>query len=351
MELFSPMAEIVAAGNVFDIAAGETIIRGSHEIDEVRDFALAAAAGLASHPRKLESRFLYDARGSRLFDLITQQPEYYLTRIETDLLATHAAKIRALTGPATLVELGSGNSIKTEHLLKAWLAHESLVGYVAVDVSESALREASRGISAAHPGVRVIGINSDYKSSFPLLSALSPVLALFLGSSIGNFSPSETTSFLQGVSTALTPGDFFLVGIDLVKEKSVIEAAYNDAAGVTQEFTRNLFVRMNRELGSGIDLSAVHHEAVYNPVKEQVEIQARFTRQQTIRIEPLNERFTLSSGEAIQTEISRKFNVDRFVSLAGRLDLAVEEVFTDQQNWFALVLLRRREIKVSKGGN
>lgn len=349
MDLFSPMAEIVAAGNVFEKAASgvETILRGGGDGDQVRDFALSTAAGLSSHPRKMESRFLYDARGSRLFDLITQQPEYYLTRTETALLVDHADRIRTLAGPATLVELGSGSSVKTEHLLNAWLARDHEAGYVAVDVSENALREASRGISASHPGVQVIGVNSDYHSALPLLPALSPAMVLFLGSSIGNFSPSETSSFLQAVSAAVAPGDLFLVGIDLVKDPAVIEAAYNDAAGVTEQFTRNLFVRMNRELGSCIEISSIRHEAFYNPLKEQVEIQARFSRQQTLHIEPLHEHFILSRGESIRTEISRKFKVDEFVALAGTFCFEVEEVFTDQQQWFALVLLRR----TSSGGN
>lgn len=352
MDSLSPMAEIVAAGNVFELATGpgETLLRIGRDGDQIHDFAISAAAGLASRPRRLESRFLYDACGSKLFDLITQQPEYYLTRTETSLLAANAWRIRALTGPTTLVELGSGSSVKTEHLLKAWLDRDRLAGYVAVDVSESALRGALRGLSATHPGVRGIGINSDYSSAFPLLSALSPVLLLFLGSSIGNFSPSETATFFKSTAAALAPGDFFLVGIDLVKETSVIEAAYNDAAGVTEEFTRNLFARMNRELGSGIDLSSVRHEARYNRYEEQVEIQARFTRQQTVHIEPLNEHFTLANGESIQTEISRKFNVEKFVALAERFCFSVEEVFTDERKWFALVLLRRTAADAGKVG-
>ena len=321
--------------------SGTRILRWESSEEPLMDFARATAAGLSEWPRRLECRFLYDSRGSLLFDLITRQPEYYLTRTEAAILAANAHRIRALTGPATLVELGSGSSVKTDYLLRAWLAGASSVRYIPIDVSETALSGACRAISTAYPAVRVTGINSDFRSAFPLLRQISPLVALFLGSTIGNFSPSEMSRFLLGLTAAFSPGDFFLVGIDLVKEPHVIAAAYNDAAGVTAEFTRNLFIRMNRELGSDIDVSAVEHVARYNPVEEQVEIGARFTRQQTIRIVPLGLRFTVSAGETIRTEISRKFRLPQFISYLGDLGLVTEHIFTDDDAWFALLLVRR----------
>lgn len=305
------------------------------------DFAFSVAAGLASRPRRIDSRHLYDARGSTLFELITEQPEYYLTRTETLILESSAAEIRRIVGPAALVELGSGNSLKIDHLLRSWRAMGRHTRYIPVDVSESALARVCRSVSSAHPGLEVLGIHGDYRSAFPLFEELSPLLLLFLGSSIGNFTPAEMSAFLEAVSASITPGDFLLVGIDLVKEQGLIEAAYNDRAGVSAQFTLNLFLRMNRELESGVDIDCVRHEAYYNPLKEQVEIRARFLSPQVIHIQPLGERFAIAADEAVQTEISRKFHVDEFLAQAEEYRFGAEAVFTDPAGWFALVLLRR----------
>lgn len=319
---------------------GITIVRGESGNDPL-EFARAAVSGLSGWPRRLPCRFLYDARGSALFDLITRQPEYYLTRTEASILAASAHRIRAHVGPATLVELGSGSSVKTDYLLRAWLAGAPTVRYIPVDVSETALEAAARAISTSYPPVRVIGMNSDYRGVFPLLRKFSPVLALFLGSTIGNFTSAETSRFLLGLAAGLAPDDFFLVGIDLVKDPRLIEAAYNDAAGVSAEFTRNIFVRMNRELGSGIDLSAVEHVARFDAAEEQVVIGARFLRQQMVRIAPLGRKYTICAGETVETEISRKFRLPGFISVLGDFGLTTERVFTDDDGWFALLLVRR----------
>ena len=329
---------------------GATVLRGKAQKDPVRDFALSTAAGLASIPRRLESRFLYDSQGSELFDLITEQPEYYLTRTEAAILANNSGRIRDITGRVTLVELGSGSSIKTDYLLRAWLSRDLTARYVPVDVSDSALQQACRAISTTHPNVQTIGVHSDYYGAFPILRQISPALVLFLGSTIGNFAPLEMSRFLKNMAAALTPGDFFLVGIDLVKDKPLMEAAYNDAAGVTGEFTRNLFARMNRELRSNIELSAVEHEARYNNDKKQIEIHARFTRQQTLRIMPLDENITIAKGERVNTEVSRKFDLEEFLPYVEEFGFATEEVFTDDRNWFALILLQRMPIYANPAG-
>ncbi|GAB7026828.1 L-histidine N(alpha)-methyltransferase [Geotalea toluenoxydans] len=321
--------------------SGLIIRQHSTEADQLIDFASATAAGLSSMPRRLQCRFLYDARGSELFDLITRQPEYYLTRTEAEILATKARLIRKICGATTLAELGSGNSTKTDYLLRAWLAQAQSVRYVPVDVSEAALREASRNITVSHPATQVLGINSDYRSAFPLLREISPVTVLFLGSSIGNFAGDEMSLFLRDLALSLCLDDFFLLGIDLVKERHTIEAAYNDAAGITQEFTRNLFIRMNRELGSSIDPSAVQHVAVYNEAKEQVDICARFSQRQAIHIAPLGQHVIIDEGEAINTEISRKFRLGTFLPFLEGYGFTAEEIFTDERSWFALLLLRR----------
>lgn len=318
-----------------------TILQAKRAKDPVFDFACSTATTLRTIPRVTESRFLYDARGSELFELITQQPEYYLTSVETELLEQNAKLIRETTGAVTLVEFGSGSSVKTDYLLRAWLAQDSEVRYIPVDVSKSALQSASRTIAANHPAVQLIGINSSYQEAFPLLREASPVMALFLGSSIGNFAPDDMFKFLRDLSSALLPGDFFLLGVDLVKDQRLIHAAYNDAAGVSAEFTRNLFVRMNRELGSNIDIGSIGHVATYNSQQEQIEIFARFATRQTVEITQLKERYVIDAGELVNTEISRKFRLHRLIPQLERFNFDTEQVFLDERERFALILMRR----------
>lgn len=320
---------------------GGAIVWGKSEDQSLLDFSQATVAGLAKSPRRLECRFLYDARGSALFERITRQPEYYLTRTEAAILRSHAHEIRNAAGPTSLVELGSGNSVKTGFLLRAWLAREPSVRYIPIDVSINALRGACRTISGSLPAVQVIAVHADYHEALLLFRQASPVMVVFIGSSIGNLGPQEMDAFFSKLSLALSTKDHFLLGIDLVKEPNLIEAAYNDRAGVTARFTRNLFARMNRELGSGIDLSVVEHVANYDPGLEQVEIFARFARKQIIRVDPLERSFAIDEGEMIRVEICRKFRLEAFIRYLGTFRFLAEGVFTDERDWFALLLLRR----------
>ena len=322
-------------------SSGSLIIGQPPGSDPAYEFACATASGLLSAPRRLESRFLYDSEGSALFDRITQLPEYYLTRSETSILVANSARIREITGPVTLLELGSGSALKTDLLLHAWLDCAQGSCYVPVDVSETALAAACGRIRAKFPQVRVIGVNSKYQDAFPLFPQLSPTMVLFLGSSIGNFSPDEMSRFVSTMAAALQPGDFFLVGIDLVKEVRLLEAAYNDAAGVTADFTRNLFARMNRELGSSLDTCAIEHVARYHPAREQIETFAHFRRRQTLYLAPIDRRIIIPQGESVQVEISRKFRLEQFVPCLEGFGFDAERIFTDERGWFALVLLRR----------
>ena len=322
---------------------GTAILRGETADGPGLGFALSVASGLSMCPRQLESRYLYDRQGSAIFDRITEQPEYYLTRTEAGILADNACRIREITGPVTLVELGSGYSLKTDHLLRAWLACAPSVRYIPVDVSEAALCEACRIICNLHLSAHVIGVNGDYREAFPMLREVSPVMVVFLGSTIGNFEPEDESRFLAELASSLSPGDFFLLGVDLVKEQLIIESAYNDVAGVTADFTRNLFARMNRELGSDIDLSVVEHVARYNPLRDQVDIHARFARKQIVRVESLGKSFAIAEGEMILTEISRKYYLEACVPSLEGFGFETEAVFTDERNWFALILLKRTD--------
>ncbi len=313
------------------------------EVDSLEEpadaFAQSVVRGLSDRPRWLHCRWLYDGVGSEIFERICDQPEYYQTRTEAALLALHAEEIRRLAGAPTLVELGSGSSVKTRHLLRAWREGR----YVPVDISVDMLRRSCAGLAAAHPGIAIRGIAASYERAFPLLHDLSPLVLLFLGSTIGNLNPQETADFLDRISAALSPGDHFLVGIDLVKDVRTLEAAYNDAAGWSAAFTKNLFARMNRELGTRLDLDAIEHVAYYDGLLDRIAIFARFAREQVIDLPQAGRRFRIARGEMILTEISRKFQVDEVAANCARFALETVRVFTDPTKAFALLLLRMRD--------
>jgi len=309
----------------------------------VRDaFLQSVVRGLSDTPRWLSCRYLYDARGSALFEDITRLPEYYPTRVEDALLVRHAARLRALAGDTTLVELGSGSSTKTRRLLAAWTAAAPRARYVAIDISREILEASCAARAVEFPALEVHGLAGTYEQALPQLRAFAPLTLLFLGSSLGNFDRQETMEFLERVRISLAPGDCFLVGLDLVKDPRVLEAAYDDAAGVTAAFTQNLFVRMNRELGTTLDLSAIEHVAIWNERRDRIEIFARFPRGATIELPEAGRRFRIARGEMILIEVSRKFRLDDFAATATRHAFDVAETFVDTAMPFALVLLRRR---------
>ncbi len=308
------------------------------------DFARAVARGLSDSPKWLPCRFLYDARGSALFEEITELPEYYQTRVESSILERNASAICVATGPVTLIELGSGSSQKTGHLLAAY-AQRAIgpVRYIPVDVSETALRLAGRTIEDVHPEVEVSGIVGTYQTVFPMFGGHSPCLVLFLGSTIGNFNVTESVDFWNQIADSLPAGDHFLLGVDLVKNTATLEAAYNDAAGVSGKFTKNLFARINHELGADIDLDRIEHVARYNTDWQRIEIFARFLADQQVRIQPLDTTFRIRAGETVMTEISRKFVLDDLRQYVTGFGFEVVRSFTDDRNWFGVLLLRRRE--------
>ncbi len=318
-----------------------TIINLSEKKDPVMDFALSVTRTLSDSPKWLECRFLYDARGSELFDEICTLSEYYPTRTEAAILKRHACEISKLTGPVPLVELGSGYSVKTHHIFSAYLDKCESAHYVPVDVSREALEHACASIGHRHPEVRVAGINATYECAFPFLEELSPVMVIFLGSTLGNFNEEEGTVFWTGISQCLQPGDFFLLGVDLVKDIGVLEAAYNDRAGVTAAFTRNLFARMNRELDSGVDLNKIEHVARFSTKRSRIEIDALFHADQGIHIGPTKKTVGVRAGERVRVEISRKFRLAELIPRLESFGLAPVKVFTDERDWFALLLLQR----------
>lgn len=312
--------------------------------DPRQEFRASVDAGLAQTPPRLECRFLYDEVGTHLFDAICNQPEYYPTRTEAGILEQHAEQIRQAVGASTLVELGSGLSAKTRFLLDAWTHQSPSVRYVAVDVSDSALVLARTQLCDRYASLQFLGLHGTYEEAFPLIPALpSPVTLVFMGSSLGNLTPDETRQFMQSISLALRPGDHFLLGVDLVKPVEILEAAYNDQAGVTAQFTLNIFARMNRELGTQLELDGLEHQAIWNPALEQIEIDVLVKRDQELVLSDPESRHRLRAGSRIRVEISRKFRIEPLSALLSAFGLRLEATYTDEQQWFAALLFRRVE--------
>ena len=305
------------------------------------DFAQAVALGLSDAPRWLPARFLYDAAGSALFERICELPEYYLTRTEGGILTRAAADIRGLTGPVTLIELGSGSAAKTDHLLRQYARSSERVRYVPVDVSISVLRSAAERIEDQFPGVNVAGVNGEYEAAFPLLAQYAPSLLLFLGSTVGNLNHAESVVFWRRVAAAMPEGSHLLLGADLVKDPALLHAAYNDAAGVTAQFTLNLFARMNRELDAGLDVSQIEHVARWNAEWQRMEIFGRFRSTQRVRISPLGLALTIREGEQVMTEISRKFVLPRLTAYLACFGFRLVRAYTDDREWFAVLLFQK----------
>ncbi len=307
--------------------------------------ASAVSEGLLSRPKWLPSWLFYDEAGSRLFDRITELPEYYVTRTERAILGAHAHEIIHLAAGSDalrIVELGAGSCDKTRLLLHAAVDRQDTVVYEPVDVSLTALEEAQERIEREISGVLVCPRVEDYCRGF----SLDPPyygerrMVLYIGSSIGNFEPSEATRVLKSVRSALLPGDSLLLGVDLAKPESVLVPAYDDAAGITAEFNRNILHRINRELGGNFDLSAFEHQAVWNPTESRMEMHLRSRIAQTVTIEELDLRVRFAAGETIHTENSYKYRRGQSEALLRSGGFSVERSWTDERNWFAVHLAR-----------
>ncbi len=305
-------------------------------------FAGSVLRTLVDSPRWLHCRWLYDDIGSQIYERITEQPEYYLTRVEAGILADNAVEMRRIAGPTTIVELGSGSSTKTRHLLEAWMAQGPSC-YVPIDISRSAVEHACTELAALYPELAVEGLVARYARALPLVNSVSPLLLVFLGSTIGNFNDAQLDEFLGVVAASLECGDKCLVGIDLVKETALLDAAYNDAAGWTERFMLNILARMNREFGSEIPLGAVEYDGFYNEELERVEMYLRFAADVQIDVPGLAAPISIAAGESVMVEISRKFRVEQMVAKMGTFGFFLEKEFSDPDQFFAVLLLTRRE--------
>ena len=309
--------------------------------------ASAVTAGLTSDPKWLPSWLFYDAAGSRLFDQITHLPEYYVTRTERAILAEHAAEMisQAAKGSALrLVELGAGSADKTRLLLAAAVDRQDTVFYEPVDVSASALVEAQIRIEREIPGVLVCPRVMDYTKGLELDPCLPGEnrLALYIGSSIGNFEPKEAKRLLESARAALDPGDCLLLGVDLVKDERTLLDAYDDASGVTAAFNRNVLIRLNRELDADFDLNAFEHCASWNPAESRMEMHLQSRVDQTVWLAALDQRVSFNAGETIHTENSYKYRPGQAEALLAESGFYPETTWTDERGWFAVCMGRAR---------
>lgn len=296
------------------------------------------AAGLQSSPKELPPKWFYDDRGSALFDEITRLDEYYPTRREREILEHHAPAIAEASGADTIVELGSGTSEKTRLLLKAFEGSGQLARFVPFDVNESFLRDACDQIAAAHPDLEVHGVVGDFERHLSLLPRGGRRMVAFLGSTIGNLDRSARKSFFADLAAGMQPGDSLLLGTDLVKDPARLVAAYDDAAGVTAEFNRNVLRVINRELNADFDVDAFEHVALFDEEHERIEMWLRTPTAQLVAVHALGLNVSLSAGEAMRTEISCKFRRDGVEAELADAGFDLTRWWTDESGDFALSL-------------
>lgn len=304
---------------------------------DATDAALRADVldGLTRHPKSLPPKWFYDAHGSDLFEEITRLEEYYPTRAEREILLARAGDIAAASGARTLIELGSGSSEKTRHLLDAL---PGLHTYVPVDVSESALTGAAQSLLAERPGLSVHALIADFTHTLELPDSPGPRLVVFLGGTLGNLLPGERAEFLRSVRTRLSPGDGLLLGTDLVKDEATLVAAYDDAAGVTAAFNKNVLSVVDRELGADFQLDDFEHVALWDAEHEWIEMRLRARRALTVKVRELDLVVPFEEGEELRTEISAKFREEGVRTELAMAGLRLDEWWTDPAGRFALSL-------------
>ncbi len=307
--------------------------------EALRESMLAEAReSLAHSPRELSPKWLYDQRGSLLFEEITRLPEYYPTRRERSILRERARDIARLTRAETLVELGSGSSDKTRLLLSALRELGTLRTFVPFDVSESMLCSSARAIGREFPGLRVHAVVGDFERNLPPLPGTGRRLVAFLGGTIGNLKPAQRASFLREIASGLQVGDTFLLGTDLLKDHLRLHAAYNDREGVTAAFNLNVLSVLNRELGADFDIQGFEHLARFDPREGWIEMLLRSKREQRVSIPALGLELSLERYEPLRTEVSCKFRPDQIEDELAAAGLRVLEWWTDDSGDFAVTL-------------
>lgn len=297
-------------------------------------------AGLTQEQKTIPCHYLYDDRGSEIFEQICELPEYYPTRTEAQILRENGRAIAQTTGNCELIELGSGSSAKTRLLFDAYQALGYPLHYIPIDVSAGMLEASAKELLSEYPTLQIRGLVGTYEQALQHLppSPLPKRMVFFLGSSLGNFAPKQCQEIFQEVTNALNPGDYFLLGLDLQKSKQILEPAYNDSQGVTAEFNYNLLDHLNRRFDGNFNRQNFQHWTFYNTELGQIETYLRSTQPQTVQLKALDLTVEFGEGETIRTEISRKFNLQQMEQQLAQEGLKILNTWTDPQDWFALLL-------------
>jgi dimethylhistidine N-methyltransferase len=332
---------IFAAGEISRWAAEPEGIWSSHDADLDVVPILSILTTLWDQPRWLEAYHLYDNQGSELFEEICELPEYYLTRTENSILEAQAKSIIAAAPVECIVELGAGYSKKTVHLLTEQLRQRGRCHFAPIDVSVAGLLASQTAVRRDFPQIQFHGIHARYEEGFAAVDKDLPKLFVFLGSTIGNFNQTEFPRFFRALSDAMGPNDYLLVGADRVKDKNILEPAYNDSRGITAAFILNVFRNINRLLDSNFDLATMRYHSWFNPEWQQIEMYAVANQDQTIRFPSAKTGFTWRREERILVEISRKFEPHRLQEQLGFLGLRPVAHYTDPKEWFSVLLLRK----------
>lgn len=314
----------------------------ARELVPVPDYAPEVVRGLSTRPKTLPCKLFYDERGSAIFELITELPEYYLTRTELEILRENSrAIVEAAGSPVSVIELGAGTATKTGILLQAVARRQMRVKYFPVDISPSALDEAQKRVRDELPGALVQPIVTDFGNGFSFLRKISGrKLVLYLGSSIGNFEWENATAMLRKVHDRLMPGDALLLGTDMVKGPEILVPAYDDAKGITSEFNKNILHRLNREMDGDFDVNSFRHVAEWNPRVSGMQIHLESRQAQTVTLRLTGTVIRFAAGERIHTENSYKYTlemVERMLCVSG---FALEKTWFDRHKWFGLHLAR-----------
>ena len=303
----------------------------------------AVRRGLSQIQKSLPCWLFYDTVGSELFEKICQLPEYHITRTEKQILEAKAAEIiQGASQDLSLVEFGSGNSDKTRLLIDAILEKQATLHYIPIDISSKFLLQSSIQLLTEYNQLSVTAMAAEYQAAMPILveQSISPALILFLGSNISNFDSGEASIFLQQVGKYMSPSDRLLVGVDLVKETSIIEAAYNDSSKVTEAFNKNLFIRLNREIGANFVVNQFDHWAPFIESESRIEMRLISRVDQSVFIRDTGESYNLSEDEYIHTENSYKYTITHFNEISQAAGFEIEQQWQDEKGWFSVVMLR-----------
>ena len=323
------------------MAASSIVIDDLGDDEDPSQLVQGIRDGLLRTPREIAPRFFYDDRGAALFEQITALPEYYQTRTERALLTEIAADVCARSEGSVLVELGSGSSSKTRVLLDAMRRHRGCELYVPFDVNGTVVRQAAETLVARFPGLRVHGLIGDFLRLDQRLPERGRRLVIFLGGTIGNLEPGEARDFVAHLARTLRPGEAFLLGVDLIKDTQRLEAAYNDAAGITAAFNRNILAVVNRVAQGDFQPERYRHLAFYDPVQRWIEMRLVAASAQKVHLDAARLDFTLSQGDFIRTEISVKYDPESARSLLQEAGFELVQWYTDPEHLFGLALARR----------